>query len=450
MVSATTLLAGYTDADGDTLSVTGVQASILTPTTQNIVTFSNGDGTYGIVAPPNYNGVVNISYSVSDGRGGLVAATQSFTITAVNDAPFLMTVHAKIPNTLVNTNVTVSTADLLFGYTDVEGDAMSVSGLTADHGSVVANGDGTYTITPTFNYTGVVGLSYTVSDGHGGNTAATEQFNVASVVNNPQLTGAPAVLSTGARNTPYKVNTTQLLQGYTEVGNPNLFVGTNVTTNIGTIVYNNDYTYTITPPTDFVGTITLTYLVTDGQGDITTAHQNFVVGIQDPVVNDAPIFDGTAGGNLSIDIGGGYDYLEKTIVQPDGKILLVGYSENPNSGGLDFSVVRLNGDGTLDTSFNGDGKQIIDVGGDDLAIDAVVKSDGTIVITGNSTIGDGLRDFSTVTLNPDGSVISRSLTPVGKFDQGGDVVMQTDGKIVIAGWSDVAPLGEITISPSCA
>ena len=63
----------------------------------------------------------------------------------------------------------------------MDGDQLSVSGLTADHGTVTNNGDGTYTITPAADYNGTVKLSYTVVDGHGGSTSATQSFSLAAV-----------------------------------------------------------------------------------------------------------------------------------------------------------------------------------------------------------------------------------------------------------------------------
>jgi hypothetical protein len=46
----------------------------------------NGDGTYTIVPNANYNGTLTLSYTVSDGNGGSVAASQSVSLSAVNDA----------------------------------------------------------------------------------------------------------------------------------------------------------------------------------------------------------------------------------------------------------------------------------------------------------------------------------------------------------------------------
>ena len=79
-IAAADLLAGFTDANNDVLSVSGLTATNGTLT-------KNTDGTYSFTPNANFNGTVNLSYNVIDGKGGSVAATQTIAIAAVNDAP---------------------------------------------------------------------------------------------------------------------------------------------------------------------------------------------------------------------------------------------------------------------------------------------------------------------------------------------------------------------------
>src|SRR4029077_11923059 len=62
-VSAATLLANDTDANGDTLTVTSVSAAA-----NGTVGFANNTATF----TPNtgYTGAANFTYSISDGKGG--------------------------------------------------------------------------------------------------------------------------------------------------------------------------------------------------------------------------------------------------------------------------------------------------------------------------------------------------------------------------------------------
>ncbi|TXN14718.1 tandem-95 repeat protein, partial [Methylobacterium sp. WL122] len=206
-VSAASLLAGYSDAENDTLSV-------VTLTSDHGSVVDNGDGTYTITPDENYNGTVALSYGVSDGTA-TTAATQSFTLAAVNDAPALTGTPATLADGSEDTAYTVSAASLLAGYSDAENDTLSVVTLTSDHGSVVDNGDGTYTITPDENYNGTVALSYGVSDGTA-TTAATQSFTLAAVNDAPALTGTPATLADGSEDTAYTVSAASLLAGYSD------------------------------------------------------------------------------------------------------------------------------------------------------------------------------------------------------------------------------------------
>ena len=80
--------------------------------------------------------------------------------------------------------------DMGTGITDADGDTLTVGGVTADHGTVTANADGSFTFTPAANFNGAVpAATYTVSDGY--NTASTTRtVNVVDTI-------APVLTLTG-------------------------------------------------------------------------------------------------------------------------------------------------------------------------------------------------------------------------------------------------------------
>jgi uncharacterized delta-60 repeat protein len=67
-------------------------------------------------------------------------------------------------------------------------------------------------------------------------------------------------------------------------------------------------------------------------------------------------FDGD--GKVITDMGSSYDYGSSVIQQVDGKLVVAGYSDSNN----DFALARYNADGSLDTSFDGDGKVTTAIG----------------------------------------------------------------------------------------
>ncbi|AIC26249.1 VCBS repeat-containing/serralysin-like metalloprotease domain-containing protein [Rhizobium etli bv. mimosae str. IE4771] len=280
--STADLLAGFTDVDGDQLSVAGLTAD-------HGALIDNNDGSWTFTPDANYNGPVSLSYSVIDGNGGSVPASQSFTLDAVNDAPVLSGNAATLVAGTEDTPYTFSSADLLAGFTDVDGDQLSVSGLTADHGALIDNNDGTWTFTPDANYNGPVSLSYSVIDGNGGSVPATQSFTLDAVNDAPVLSGNPATLSAGSEDTPYTFNTADLLAGFTDVDGDQLSVS-GLTANHGALIDNNDGTWTFTPDANYNGPVSLSYTVTDGNGGSVPASQSFTL----DAVNDAPVLSGNA------------------------------------------------------------------------------------------------------------------------------------------------------------
>ena len=143
-------------------------------------------------------------------------------------------------------------------------------------------------------------------------------------------------------------------------------------------------------------------------------------------------------GKVITDIGND-DQANFVVVQTDGKIVVAGYSES--AGDYDFALVRYNADGSLDTSFDTDGKVITDVSEYDEVKSVVVQTNGKIVVAGYSEFG-GFYDFVLVRYNSDGSLDTSFdtdgivITNIGAWDQANSVALQTDGKIVVAGNSD--------------
>ena len=157
---------------------------------------------------------------------------------------------------------------------------------------------------------------------------------------------------------------------------------------------------------------------------------------------------GTAGKVLT-PIGSGNDGAYSVVLQNDGKILVAGYAIIGSNS--IFAVVRYNTDGSLDTnsdadpliSFGTDGIVTTDIGsGSDGANSVVLQNDGKILVAGYSN-GGVTDDFAVVRYNTDGTLDSsfgtagKVLTPIGSGSDGANsVVLQSDGKIVAAGWSN--------------
>jgi uncharacterized delta-60 repeat protein len=148
-------------------------------------------------------------------------------------------------------------------------------------------------------------------------------------------------------------------------------------------------------------------------------------------------------GKVTTDFGSFHDQANSVAIQSDGKIVLAGYSNN-NGGIDDFAAVRYNTNGSLDTSFGTMGKVITDFGSSrDTANSVAIQSDGKIVLAGYSTVGGNTYDFAVVRYNTNGS-LDTSFDSDGKVttdfgvsqDIAHSVAIQSNGKIVVTGFNN--------------
>ncbi len=151
---------------------------------------------------------------------------------------------------------------------------------------------------------------------------------------------------------------------------------------------------------------------------------------------------GTAGVVL-LQIGSVDDQVRSIAIQPDGRIIVAGSSDNGND--LDFAMVRLMPDGSLDNSFSVNGMVTTAIGNDfDSGSSVLIQPDGKIVVAGSS-YGTGAEPnkIAIVRYNSNG-LLDNSFSADGKATTSNDgescvgssVVLQSDGKLVVAGTGD--------------
>ena len=142
------------------------------------------------------------------------------------------------------------------------------------------------------------------------------------------------------------------------------------------------------------------------------------------------------GGTIAMWFAPGWNAATGGSVQPNGKIVVVGRIDHIDTPASSNVIIRLNTDGSPDTSFNGTGYVITTVGGNFVVL---IQPDGRIITAGS--IGDDLTlaRFNTngsldATFGNGGSVV-HSVT--GGTDLLRDAAIQPDGKIVVTGWTDL-------------
>ncbi|MBQ0933626.1 Ig-like domain-containing protein, partial [Ideonella alba] len=413
-------------AGGSPLTITSVGGqpiAVGTPVTipQGTITL-NPDGTLSFTPLPNFNGQISIPYVVVDEQGNTATSTITITVTPVNDLP--------IPGTVIDPNGDV-VPDVDGGFdpttghyetstpedtpvsgtikgTDVDGDTLT---FTLDepptHGTVTVNEDGTWTYTPDPNYNGDDSFTVIVDDGNGGTAIAVVDIVVDPVNDNPT-----AVDDTFAVTEDTPVSGNVLTNDSDTDGDPIVVKEFAVDTNgdgtpevfqpgqtatipgVGTLIINEDGSFTFTPVKDFDGTIPpITYTIDDGQGGTDTA--SLILGPDIIDVNDNPdavddIFPVTEDTPVS-----GNVLTNDTDV--DGDPIVV----------KEFSV-DVDGDGTPEVFLPGETATIPGVG------TLVINEDGSFTFTPvkdyNGTIppitytiddGNGGTDTASLILGPD-------------------------------------------------
>ena len=313
-----------------------------------------------------------------------------------------------------------------------------------------------------------------------------ETRQLLSASNSASATQRTAIQRTAAESTaadtgttgPTSSSTTSTTHGVDANGNPT--TTTTITTTTTDANGNTTTSSTSTTTVDGTATLTSTSIDTDqaiasvrqangklilvGTAQINTfGNYDFAI----TRINEDGSLDTTFGSGgkktVSFDLGGKdasgnlvacLDAATCVALQTDGKIVVGGYAQRDATGNFDFAVVRLNTDGTLDTSFSSDGKALVAFdlggGGDDRATGIAIQSDGKIILTGSTQMrAAGDNDFAIARLRTDGSLDTTfsgdgrkniGFNSVGD-DRGAAVVIQPDGKIIVVGYAQASGVG---------
>ncbi|HHF3243921.1 TPA: tandem-95 repeat protein [Vibrio alginolyticus] len=338
LITQEDLLANARDLDGDQLI-----ALNLATDDENITITDNGDGTYTLTPDADFNGDITFTFDVSDGDD-VVSTNLELLVSPVNDAPEPQDQAFTVGEDGV---LTFTDADLLTGATDIEGDDLSVEGVTytgAD-GVLTDNGDGTYSFAPNENFNGDVNFTFDVSDG---TDTVTANIDVTvTPENDPPVAGSTAY--TVHEDNSITISDEQLLANSSDIEGDVLIDSVSYSGNDGVLEINGDGTYTFSPNENFSGEVSLDVVVVDEEGatDSTTA------GITVIEVNDPPIAGPTA---YTIDEDQVLTFSESQVLlnasDVEGDVELVGISYDGPDG-----IFSVNGDGTCsfapNENFNG-------------------------------------------------------------------------------------------------
>ncbi|MEQ1487199.1 MAG: Ig-like domain-containing protein [Methylotenera sp.] len=303
------------DVDGAIASVT---VTSLPPATQGILTKADGTPVVAGVAltpveaaglifvpAPNFNGVVNIPFTVTDNLGAIsTPANANITVNAVNDPPVAISDSANTPE---DTNVAVT----LMG-TDVDGTiaTVTVTTLPLTSQGILTKADGSpvfagvpltpaeaagLIFTPALNFNGIVNIQFIATDNTGApSTPANFTIDVGAVNDDPIATPATVI---GAEDTSIPVTLTGTdtedgtVTSISVVTLPPasqgiLYLADGVTP----VVAGVDYPaggFIFKPAPNFNGSVAIPFTVKDSQGQVSSPPAN--VNINIGAENDPPV-----------------------------------------------------------------------------------------------------------------------------------------------------------------
>jgi VCBS repeat-containing protein len=273
VLNGTSVLGNDSDVDGPALT------AVLGTGPTNGSLLLNTDGTFTYTPNPNFNGTDSFTYQATDGSLSSGVVTVTITVNAVNDAPVANPNSYTVSEDQV---LTVTAPGVLGNDTDVESSPLTAILVTGPaNGSLSLALDGSFVYTPSLNYNGPDSFTYKANDGAADSAPVTVTLTVtpvddAIVANDDAYTmnedGTLTVTAPGALGNDVNIDNDPL--SAVKISNPAN----------GTVIFNNDGSFTYTPNGNFNGTDSFSYLVSDG---VTT--DTAVITITVNAVNDAPV-----------------------------------------------------------------------------------------------------------------------------------------------------------------
>ncbi len=252
------VLLNDSDVDGDVLAGT---VFLFGPPEHGTATY-NEDGVFLYVPEANYFGRDVFLYTLCDEGYLCTTATVTVLIASINDAPVAADDAVTVEE---DGRIVIPATD---NDSDIDGNLAAATAALASpplHGTVTANGDGTFLYVPYPNYYGSDSFTYTVCDAESVCATATVTITVTPVNDRPTATDD---MYTAYQDTPLTVTAPTVLANDSDIDGDPLSVAAFDATSAfgGTVNVAPGGTFTFTPRAGFCGYDSFTYTVSDGNG----------------------------------------------------------------------------------------------------------------------------------------------------------------------------------------
>ena len=435
VITLAELIAGATDIEGDTLSVSNLVVQLGSGTV-------SGSGPWTFTPTLDWSGAVTIRFDVSDGTD-TVSNTATLTVNAVNDPPVLtpsgdatlsldedsglpvgavgIPIESMVgpatagtgprnvtdPDASGTLGIAIIGADTTNGnwYVTTDGGAVwtPLGGVTATSGLLLLDdGNTRLAFEPNANYAGTTpsGLRFVAWDTSSGtagalaDTTSGTAFSAASdtltLIVRP-VNDAPAVIAIDlgniAEDNGRLITQADLLAGATDLDGDTLSAVTlAITTGSGVLIDNANGTWTFTPTADWNGAVSFSFNVDDG----TTTTTNTAALVVD-ATNDAPAV-------IAVDLGNIAEDNSRLITQAD---LLAGATDLDGDTLSAVTLAITTGSGVLIDNANGTWTFTPTADWNGAVSFSFNVDDGTTITTANTAalVVDAVNDMPDIGLN---------------------------------------------------
>ncbi|HUT12416.1 MAG TPA: tandem-95 repeat protein, partial [Thermoguttaceae bacterium] len=273
-VSAPGVLGNDSDPDADPMT-----AVLVADVSHGLLALA-ADGSFLYTPDPSFNGPDSFTYAANDGTADGNTVIVTINVNPVESEPPVAADDTAMTDEDVPVNI-----DVLANDTDPNSDPLTITILDTTNGTAVINENGTPGVstddsvdfTPAANFHGTASLTYLVNDGQSDSNAATVTITVNPVNDAPAITGQSGLI------TPEEVALTVTLSDLT-VSDPDNAYPAGFTLAVGDGANYTRSANTITPVTNFNGTLTVPVTVNDGAADSSV----FNLSVSVTPVNDAP------------------------------------------------------------------------------------------------------------------------------------------------------------------
>ncbi|MBR1244455.1 cadherin-like domain-containing protein [Bradyrhizobium sp. AUGA SZCCT0274] len=293
------VLTNDSDPDGNALTVTSSGTFNLSHGTLVM----HADGSYAYTLD-NTNPAVDalntgqtlvdsFTYGISDGHGGTNSASLKITIqgrtnSIAPDVAGAVTLSAIAEDSGARL---ITQAELLVNVTDVDGPSLTAANLAiiAGAGTLVDNNDGTWSFTPALHDDASASFSFQVTDGFT-SVANSASLDITPVDDAPVVTGLVTLNAIAEDSGVRLITQAELLGNVGDVDGPSLTAAfLAIVSGAGTLVNNNNGTWSYAPAANDDSSVSFSYSVTDGTTSVTDGATLDIT-----PVNDAPVVSADA------------------------------------------------------------------------------------------------------------------------------------------------------------